>query len=105
MGGKFTPIIGWHGFYLLDADQSLPKPPLPNHMPGGYIVRDAVHPGSERTAPVEMRESYATTANGCPAANRGEAPYPPHTRGPAAGVRRRSYRPPPGKDHPDSLLG
>jgi hypothetical protein len=32
-------------------------PALPNHVPGGYVVSDTVHPRSQRTSLVEIREA------------------------------------------------
>ncbi len=56
-GSEFTLITTGHGFDSLDAHQTLPDPALPNHVPGGHVVRDTVHPGSERTSVVEVREA------------------------------------------------
>ena len=57
-GGEFSVITTTgHGFNRLDAHQSTPDPALPNHVPGGYIVSNAVHPGSQRTSVVKMCEA------------------------------------------------
>jgi hypothetical protein len=42
---------------FLDADQPVPDPALPNHVPGGYVVSDTVDPGSEGTSLVEIGEA------------------------------------------------
>ena len=56
-GGEFTLIAARHGLDVLDAHQPVPDPALPNHVPGGYVVSETVHPGSQRTSAVEMREA------------------------------------------------
>ncbi len=56
-GGKFAMIANGQGLDLLDAHKLFPDPPLSDHMPGGYVVSDAVYPGPQRTTPVEMRET------------------------------------------------
>ena len=55
-GGEFM-IAGGHGLDILDAYQFVPDPAPPDHVPGGYVVRDTVHPRSERTSLVERREA------------------------------------------------
>jgi hypothetical protein len=56
-GDEFILIIGRHALDFLDAGERLPDSALPNHMPGRYVVGNTVHPGSERTSPIEMREA------------------------------------------------
>jgi hypothetical protein len=47
IGDKFAQVIGRHALNLFDADQHLPDPSLPNHVPGGYVMGHAVYPGSQ----------------------------------------------------------
>jgi hypothetical protein len=51
------PIAARHALDALDAHQPAPDPALPHHVSGGYVVSDTVHPGSNRTSPVEIREA------------------------------------------------
>src|SRR5579864_817246 len=56
-GNTFALLIGWHGLDLFDAGEFLPHSSLPNHVSGGYVVGNAVHPGSKRTSPIKMLEA------------------------------------------------
>src|SRR5580692_6765872 len=56
-GGEFTVITARHRLDALNAHQAVPDPALPNHVAGGYVMSDAVHPGSQRASLVEIREA------------------------------------------------
>jgi hypothetical protein len=56
-GGQFALLTGRHTLNLLDAGKRFPNPPLANYMPDGYIIGNAINPGSKRTALVEVREA------------------------------------------------